>query len=298
MELRHLRYFLAVAEELHFARAAARLGIEQSPLSRQIRDLEADLKVPLFERTRRTTILTEAGRRFETDARRILADVDVSTRAVRAFANGGQPIRLGLAEWVGGPVISRLMRLCRDAEPRIDLVLTESGSTDLVSSLLAGTLDAILGPARSSAENLESKLAWTEGLVVAVPSDLTVNPKIAWWKAFSSQPWILPSSLALPGCAQQTEMLLGERSLTLRANKTFTCPGVLAGLVASGSGVALLARSLVPSLTEISFHPVGDPKTVMTTWLTVRRGAVSPLTGPLEHVIRMAAAETQGQGVG
>ncbi|WP_371129901.1 LysR family transcriptional regulator [Phenylobacterium sp.] len=100
MELRHLRYFLAVAEELHFARAAARLGIEQSPLSRQIRDLEMDLRVRLFDRTRRATSLTKAGERFLVDARWILNDVDGSARAARAFENGGQPVRLGLAEWV------------------------------------------------------------------------------------------------------------------------------------------------------------------------------------------------------
>lgn len=298
VELRHLRYFLAVAEDLHFSRAAFRLGIEQSPLSRQIRDLEADLNVQLFERNRRATSLTEAGRRFEIDARRILADVDGSTRAIKSFANGAQPIRIGLAEWVGGPVFSRLMWLCRDAEPRIALVLTESTLADLVGILLAGGLDAILGPKMSPVGGLESRPAWTEGLVVAAPSGLTVNPKIAWWKAFSSERWILPSTLALPGCAQQTEMLLRGRSLTLRSDQTFTCPRVLAGLVAAGSGVALLARSLVPSLDGISFHPVNDPKTVMTTWLTVRRGGVSPLVEPLEHIIRMAAIETHDQGTG
>lgn len=298
MELRHLRYFLAVADELHFARAAARLGIEQSPLSRQIQDLESDLKVRLFERTRRATSLTKAGEQFLADARRILNDVDGSVRAVRAFANGGQPIRLGLAEWVGGPVFSRLMRLCRDAEPRIDLVLTESASANLVGSLLAGGLDAILGPTISPIGGLESKPAWTEGLVVAVPSDLTVNPKIAWWKAFSSQSWILPSLQTLPGHAQQTEMLLRGRGLTRRSDQTFTCPRVLVGLVATGSGIALLPRSLVPSLDGISFHPVSDPKAVMTTWLTVRRGGASPQAGPLEHMIRMAATEARGQGAG
>jgi DNA-binding transcriptional LysR family regulator len=298
MELRHFRYFLAVAEELHFARAAARLGIEQSPLSRQIRDLESDLKVQLFERSRRATSLTEAGRRFEADARRILADVDGSIHAVRAFANGARPIRLGLAEWVGGPVFSRLMRLCCDAKPRIDLVLTESTSANLVGSLLSGGLDAVLGPVPSLTGDLESRPAWTEDLVVAAANDLAVNPKTAWWKAFSSQRWILPSPAALPGCAQQAEMLLRGRGLTLRSDQTFTCPRVLGGLVATGSGVALLARSMAPSLEGISFHSVSDPKTVMTTWLTVRCGEVSPVVEPLEHMIRMAAAEVHDQGAG
>lgn len=296
MELRHLRYFLAVAEELHFARAAARLGIEQSPLSRQIQDLEADVRVRLFERTRRATSLTMAGEQFLVDARRILNDVDGSVRAVRALAGGGQPIRLGLAEWVGGPVFSRLMRLCRDANPRIDLVLTEGASANLVGSLLAGGLDAVLGPATSPTADLESTPAWKEDLAVLTPADPMPNPKIPWWRAFSNQRWILPNPQALPGCAQQTEMLLNSRGLSLRSDETFICPKVLADLIATGSGVAFLPRSRVPSVAGVSFHQVSDPKACMTTWLTERRGGVPLRLGPLQDMVRIAATGAHGQG--
>jgi DNA-binding transcriptional LysR family regulator len=297
MDLRHLRYFIAVAEELHFARAAARLGIEQSPLSRQIQDLEVDLRVRLFERTRRATSLTKAGERFLVDARRVLDDVDSSIHAVRAFANGGQPIRLGLGEWAGGPAFNSLMRLCRDAEPRIDLVLTESAPGNLVSSLVAGSLDAILGPVPVPSPDLESRLAWTENLLVAAPRDPTPNRKIDWWNAFSSKPWILPNPLGLPGYAQQTELLLSSRGLTRRSDRTFISPKVLVGLVATGSGVALLPQSLVPSVADIAFHPIRDASAVLETWLTVRRGGGSPLVAALESMIDTAATKTRGHDV-
>ncbi|WP_442957855.1 LysR family transcriptional regulator [Phenylobacterium sp.] len=113
MELRHLRYFTVLAEELHFSHAGERLGIEQSPLSRQIRDLETELKVRLLERTRRSTRLPPAGERFLIDARRILNDVDLSVRGLRAFSSGGPTLRMGLAEGLAGEAMGRPRRLAK-----------------------------------------------------------------------------------------------------------------------------------------------------------------------------------------
>ncbi len=96
MELRHLRHFIAVAEELHFARAAERLGMEQSPLSHSIRNLEAELKVSLFHRTTRRTWLTRVGSRFYAEAKRILRDIDAATASLRD-EDGEKPDRLRLA---------------------------------------------------------------------------------------------------------------------------------------------------------------------------------------------------------
>lgn len=90
MELRHLRHFVAVAEELHFARAASRLGIEQSPLSQSIRKLELELGIRLLQRTTRRTWLTSAGTSFYKDAIRILQDVDAMASTARK-ASAEQP---------------------------------------------------------------------------------------------------------------------------------------------------------------------------------------------------------------
>ena len=99
IELRHLRHFVAVAEELHFARAAQRLGIEQSPLSHSIRNLEAELGTKLLQRTTRRTWMTRSGSRFYREAQRILRDVDAAMAAARRNdVDEPEIVRLALGE--------------------------------------------------------------------------------------------------------------------------------------------------------------------------------------------------------
>lgn len=101
MELRHLRYFLAVAEELHFARAAERLHIDQSPLSRAVKELEEELGARLFVRTTRSTQLTRAGRLFLEHVPRVFASIEQARDSVRSAANGfhGQ-LRIALSDGI------------------------------------------------------------------------------------------------------------------------------------------------------------------------------------------------------
>lgn len=110
MELRHLRYFIVVAEELHFARAAARLHIEQSPLSRAIKDLEVDLAVQLFERTTRSTRLTWAGEVFRGEAQRVLSTLDQATVSAKAAAEVYRgTLRIALSDGVALPRLAFLL---------------------------------------------------------------------------------------------------------------------------------------------------------------------------------------------
>lgn len=290
MELRHLRYFLAVADELHFARAAARLGIEQSPLSRQIQDLETDLKVQLFVRTRRLTTLTESGERFVADARRILADVDGSVRSLRVYTRGDHPLRVGLAEGLAGAAFGRLLRLCREAQPSVAVVLVEGALSELANLTSRGGLDGFLAPELSSTMELESTPAWTERLTLVEPiaEGEPVGP--VWLKSRVADMFILPDGQTLPGCARQIQDLLSAKGLSPAGDVTAATPATLMRLVAAGAGVGLLPRSLASSTTEVVLRPLRDADAGITTWLTVRRERAP---GPLHGLVQAASAESQ-----
>ncbi len=137
MELRHLRYFVTVADELHFTRAAKRLGMEQPPLSQQIRALETEIGTPLFERKARTVTLTDAGRGFLDDARAILAHVQRATDHARRVARGDLG-RIGVGMINSAPFhpfVPRVLREYGQQYPEVALSLDEN-STPLLRPIL------------------------------------------------------------------------------------------------------------------------------------------------------------------
>jgi DNA-binding transcriptional LysR family regulator len=143
MELRHLRYFVTVAEELHFSRAAQKLNIGQPPLSMQIRALEEELGVPLFERSQRRVFLTTAGRAFLARARQILVDADAARQEVQQIAgvNAGE---LRIAFTTSAPMthlMKRVLTSYRQRYPRVTLMLSESPSERQRDALIERTLD-------------------------------------------------------------------------------------------------------------------------------------------------------------
>jgi DNA-binding transcriptional LysR family regulator len=144
MELRHLRYFVAVAEEGHVTRAAERLGIQQPPLSQQIRALETELQVQLFRRKPRGVELTQAGQALFAEAQAILQQVEHAVGAARRTARG-ESGRVGLGFTSSAsfhPIVPRLIRDYREAHPMVALTLEESGTGELVDALHEERLDA------------------------------------------------------------------------------------------------------------------------------------------------------------
>ncbi len=144
MELRHLRYFVAVAEEGHVTRAAERLGIQQPPLSQQIRALEAELNVQLFRRKPRGVELTQAGQALYAEAQAILRQVEHAVIATRRTARG-EAGRIGLGFTSSAsfhPFVPQAIRAYREAHPLVALSLEESGTAELVEALLAERIDA------------------------------------------------------------------------------------------------------------------------------------------------------------
>ncbi|MDH3240544.1 MAG: LysR family transcriptional regulator, partial [Alphaproteobacteria bacterium] len=144
MDLRHLRYFQAVAEEGHITRAAARLGIQQPPLSQQIKALEEELEVQLFRRLPRGVELTDAGEALLSDARRILADVEAALARVRRTARGEQGrITIGFTSSAPfHPFVPRVLSTFRKANPQVSVALEEGGTAEMVADLQAERLDA------------------------------------------------------------------------------------------------------------------------------------------------------------
>ena len=169
MELRHLRHFVAVAEELHFARAAERLGMEQSPLSHSIRNIESELEVKLFHRTTRRTWLTRAGALLYTEAKRILADVEAAKSLVRASEDDRPAfVRLALGEDLASEPFTRFLFELEHHQPVAAAVreLTHAEATRLVRE---GGADVALTLDGRPMDGLERRKAWFEPLMLVAP---------------------------------------------------------------------------------------------------------------------------------
>ncbi len=186
IELRHLRYFVAVAEELHFGRAARRLHLAQPPLSQQIRRLEAMLGHALFHRTSRAVQLTSAGEVFLQRARRTLSTVEEDVEEVRSVGRGEQGVlRVG---FIGSGMLTSLpdiFRQYRTAFPRVQLNLHESFTSQVVRGLETGTLDIGFLRDGGPVEGLVVETLFSEKFVAVLPS----------WHPLAAKRWVAPLEL-------------------------------------------------------------------------------------------------------
>ncbi|GAA4335988.1 LysR substrate-binding domain-containing protein [Actinomadura luteofluorescens] len=168
--LTQLANFVAVAEELHFGRAARRLRMTQPPLSRQIQLLENELKVRLFDRTNRSVRLTPAGRAFLVEARRLLQQADHAAMSVRQVSAGeAGTITLGFTAASAHATLGRVLEAARAALPDVEIVLREMVTRGQVRALAEGGLDLGLVRPPVSDPDLEERPADREPLLAAVP---------------------------------------------------------------------------------------------------------------------------------
>ena len=210
MELRHLRYFIAVAEEGHITRAAERLGMQQPPLSQQIRALERELDVQLLRRKPRGVELTEAGRALLADARAILAHIDHAFATTRRTARGEQGrITVGFTSSAPfHPFVPRVIRAFRDSFPLIAMTLEESGTTELIEDLRHERVDAaFIRTPVTDPLGLTVNPLLEEAMLVALPS---AHP-LASGVATADPPTEGPNSPALPLAALAAETFIAYR---------------------------------------------------------------------------------------
>ena len=173
MELRHLRYFVAVGEEQHYGRAAKRLRLAQPALSRQIQDLEREIGFRLFDRLPRGVKISEAGKLFLNDARRILQEVnDATARAERIASGLAGTLRMGFVQsmsWRG--IVPDSFRRFRKLQPDAELQLKPSSSSEQLPAIQSGSLDAgfVFAPPNTARELAQFQLGFLN-VVLAVPT--------------------------------------------------------------------------------------------------------------------------------
>ncbi|MGH3087409.1 MAG: LysR family transcriptional regulator [Rubrobacteraceae bacterium] len=246
--MRRLRYFVAVAEEASFNRAAKKLHMSQPPLSNQIKQLEKELGVMLFERTSRGVRVTEAGELLLEEARRLFVQMDQTTRLVRRVGHGevGR-LTLGFVPSASDEALPPILNDFRDRYPEVELFLREMKPDLIVQRLHDKQIDAGLLYLPLEDPALEVECVLREPLVLALPEThpLAAEEKVDLRK-LSEEPFILPARYAMmPGLHGQVTEACRRAGFSPEAvQKDVWLMQTIVGLVAGGIGVALVPASL------------------------------------------------------
>ncbi len=301
MELRHLRYFIAVAEELHFTRAAERLHIGQPPLSHAIQVLEADVGAQLFERSKRWVRLTEAGKLFLADARRILAlSEQASETARRAQRGEAGELRIGFTFSTPlTPLFATVINRYRQAYPAVSLTLHESATLPQIDALGQRTLDlAFMRPLESAMpESIALSLLRTDRLVAVLPSALPLaQGKAVSIRELSGMPFVMYPPTAGTGIYPQIFKLCRDAGFVPHIGQTAGEASTIIGLVAAGCGVSVLPASFDRiRMDGVTYLPLREEAATTTLLLGWRRGESAPLVDAFVALAReVAAQETLG----
>jgi len=283
MELRHLRYFIAVAEELHFGRAAQALGISQPPLSQQIQALEQEVGARLFERTNRRVELSEAGRLFLAEARLVLAQVDKAADVARR-AQLGQLGELKIGFTSSAPFNSSIPQAIfafRQAFPAVHLALQEMSSKEVAQALVDESVQVGIMRPLPLPESLVAVELFREPLVAIIRADhpLAVgSEKGLQLSALAAEPFVFFPRSYGSGLYAQLINLARQAGfsplITQEAGEAMT----IIGLVAAGLGVTVLPASYQRMRIDgVVYRTLLDAEANTAVWLVQRRDQHSPM---------------------
>jgi len=279
-EIREMRYFMTVAERLHFGRAAESLHISQPPLSRAIRTLEQRLGVALFARSRRRVELTAEGARFLEEARRITAQLERSVLELRGIASGEQGrLRIGFVSLADYGVLPGLLKGFKTARPGVRLSLREMLSPDQAAALGAGELDfGLLLPPVDGAADLERVVVQRERFVAALPSRhrLAREPGRLAVSELAGEPFVMVPREIAPGLYDIVRGLAARAGIPLNVAQEAIQMQTVVSLVSSGLGVAIVPAS-VSNLGRrgVAYRELADRHPRLDLWLAWPRGALS-----------------------
>jgi DNA-binding transcriptional LysR family regulator len=297
-DLRQLRHFVAVAEQLHFGRAAAALHISQPPLSRSIRALESRVGATLLARTRRRVELTAEGARFLEEAKRLLAQLERAVLEVGSMAAGsGGRLRLGFVSLADYGVLPGLLRAYKAARPGVDLALREMLSPDQAAALAAGELDfGLLLPPVAGAD-LEHVVVQRERFLAALPARHRLARaggrkagRLAVRELAGDAFVMVPRAIA-PGLYDIVAALAARAGFAPRIAQEAIQMQTVVSLVSSGLGVALVPASVANlGRRGVAYREIADPHPRLDLWLAWRRGTVASVAARefIQHARRVA----------
>lgn len=245
MDLRHLEYFIAVARELSFTRAAKRLHMSQPPLSQQIRDLENELGTPLFNRTSRRVELTAAGAAFLEHARAILDHVEQARSHARAMGSGSAGrLEIGLSgSLLLGPM-PQFIAAYRRSHPAVTVVLNEMTPAAQLASLRDSRIDLSFSRTAVNDHALVSELVWPDPVVVALPRGHPLTNRRKLTLAELKDESLVLLRLDSSGYAQYIYQCCLEAGFVPHPSQQVVESQAIPSLVAAGLGVALVPASL------------------------------------------------------
>ncbi len=279
MELRQLRYFVAVAEELHFRRAAQRLHIAQPPLSQQIRKLERELGVELFRRTNRQVELTDAGRIFLEEARRTLSNAERAVEAVRSAARGEVGwLRIGFVGSVSYDLLPRLLSEFRKRYPEVQLDLRQLTTEEQMECLEKGDIDLGISRELEEINGLEVVPLLSERLFAALPAE---HPLASSEKAelaeLSEDSFITVPRREVPRLYDNFVYLCRTAGFDPKiVQEALQFPTIL-GLVSAGLGVAVVPAVVQAfGKTGVAYLPLTDDEAVSEITFAHRSTKESP----------------------
>jgi DNA-binding transcriptional LysR family regulator len=289
MELRQLRYFIAVAEELQFTRAAARLHIAQPPLSQQIRLLESELGTALLNRTTRHVELTPAGAAFLEEARRTVAQAERARDVARTVGEAvSARLELGFVDSSLYTYLPHLLRAYRRARPRVHVTLREGASEAQVNALQRGEIQVGLLRRSAAGPQLRLEEIGRERLIVALPDDHPLCSRAAVAVAdLEPYPFVLPDHSAAPVLLDHLTGLMRSAGFTPRVAEVASEGHTIIGLVGAGVGVSIVPETLgAVSSDTVTFRPIARSSAWLGLYMAWRRGERSPAVASFLDVAR------------
>ncbi|MBZ5565324.1 MAG: LysR family transcriptional regulator [Acidobacteriia bacterium] len=295
MNVNQLRYFVAVAEELHFGRAAQKLGMAQPPLSQQIRRLEDDLGVQLLQRTKRRVQLTDAGRAFLEETRKTLSQLGRAVEAARG-AGRGEVGRLAIG-FLGAATYSLLPTILvafRNAFPKVEIELHELKTSELIQALRERRVNVGFVRLPVHEEILEVEPILSEELVVALPERhaLAAKPQI-YFRDLSDETFLMPPRHLATSFYDQVLNLCNEAGFSPKLGAEASQLQTIINLVAGGMGITLVPES-VATLTGrgVVFKHLPAPTPMMEVAVAWRRDVCSEVLMAFLKVVREVAHQS------